>query len=648
MTTADLQTTEIPRDRYGRPMVMPANGTRRVAYRRATTFVGCLEDTYNLMAWKTRQVAYGMGQRKDLVLAAAAADPDDKRKLNEIAEKATEHAMASASATTGTALHALTERVDRGRQLGFVPTEYEADVAAYQEATAGIEWIGVEAFRVHDDWKVAGTADRIGRDRNGRLRIYDIKGLALGTKLPTPTGWTTMGAVTVGDQVLDADGNPCNVIIKSDTKRIGTFIVTFNDGAQIVCDREHIWWTTTSADREAGRGPQPRSVLNVIATLKKGRQNQHCVPVASALNLPDVDLGIDPYLLGAWLGDGNHGRGVITKEHELFDLLESDGHEIRTRYTDHRNGVVSATIIGLQQSLNGADLLGNKHIPDCFMRGSYHQRLRLLQGLMDTDGTWNTARARATFTSTNKALALGVEELLLSLGQQPHFGKIERSGFGKTVTAYDVEFSPIDLMPFRLTRKAAKVTIGNQTRARRRVITNIEPGPDVETACIGVDSPNHVYLCSERMIPTHNTGSIDYPHKMAMQLAMYARSTPYDIATDKRGVPEDGLDLNRGVIVHLPAGAGHCQLYEIDIAKGWGACLIAHKVWRWRGVKDLTEPIDVDADLPKPATWASLIQAATSVDDLRLIWKRMKECDQFTPELGAACTERSETLQSTT
>jgi PD-(D/E)XK nuclease superfamily len=319
MTTADLQTTEIPRDRYGRPMVMPANGTRRVAYRRVTTFVGCLEDTYNLMAWKTRQVAYGMGQRKDLVLAAAAADPDDKRKLNEIAEKATEHAMASASATTGTALHALTERVDRGRQLGFVPTEYEADIAAYQEATAGIEWIGVEAFRVHDDWKVAGTADRIGRDKHGRLRIYDIK-----------------------------------------------------------------------------------------------------------------------------------------------------------------------------------------------------------------------------------------------------------------------------------------------------------------------------------------TGSVDFPHKMAMQLAMYARSTPYDIATDKRGVPEDGLDLNRGVIIHLPAGAGHCQLYEIDIAKGWGACLIAHKVWRWRGVKDLTEPIDVDSDLPKPATWASLIQAATSVDDLRLIWKRMKECDQFTPELGAACTERSETLQSTT
>jgi hypothetical protein len=133
---------------------------------------------------------------------------------------------------------------------------------------------------------------------------------------------------------------------------------------------------------------------------------------------------------------------------------------------------------------------------------------------------------------------------------------------------------------------------------------------------------------------------------MAMQLAMYARSSPYDIDTDKRGTPEDGLDLNKGVIIHLPAGEGRCDLYEIDIWKGWGACLLAHKVWEWRGTKDLTELIDPDAEKPAPPTWGSLIKAAATVDDLRLIWKRMKECGQFTPELGAACTERSAQLQS--
>lgn len=70
LTDTQFVNTEIPRDRWGRPMILPPKGKKRVAYRRVTTFVGCLEDTYNLMNWKNRQVAYGMGQRKDLILAS--------------------------------------------------------------------------------------------------------------------------------------------------------------------------------------------------------------------------------------------------------------------------------------------------------------------------------------------------------------------------------------------------------------------------------------------------------------------------------------------------------------------------------------------------------------------------------------------------
>lgn len=324
MTTAELQNVEIPRDRYGRPMVLPpGRGKKRLAYRRTTTFVGCLDDMNGLMKWKARQVAYGMGQRKDLVLAAAAADPADKKLLGELAEKATEHAMSSAGATTGTALHSLTERVDRGQPLGHVPDPYPADLEAYQQATAGIEWVGIECFRVHDDWKIAGTADRIGRNAHGRLQVYDIK-----------------------------------------------------------------------------------------------------------------------------------------------------------------------------------------------------------------------------------------------------------------------------------------------------------------------------------------TGSIDYPHKMAMQLAMYARMTPYDIGTDTRGEPEPGLDLNTGIIIHLPAGEGRCDLYEIDIAKGWGACLLARKVWDWRGTKDLTHKVgdyrmstwERSNSHEPPPTWESLVFAAGTVEELRTVWTQAKAGGQLTEELRALCTERSSQL----
>ena len=77
--------TTMPRDRWGRPMVMPPNGKNRMAYQRTTTFVGVMENTFNLMAWKQRMTVLGIGQRRDLQLAAAAADPDDKKTLNDLA-----------------------------------------------------------------------------------------------------------------------------------------------------------------------------------------------------------------------------------------------------------------------------------------------------------------------------------------------------------------------------------------------------------------------------------------------------------------------------------------------------------------------------------------------------------------------------------
>ena len=316
MTAAKYENVEIPRDRWGRPMIMPPRGTKRVAYRRATTFVKSLDDMSGLMKWMSRQVALGMGQRKDLVLAAAAADPADKRKLGEIADKAAEHAkgMSGDAAETGTALHSLTERVDRGERLGVIPSEYKADIEAYRRATEHIEFTGIETFRVHDDWKVAGTADRIGV-LHGRPMIMDIK-----------------------------------------------------------------------------------------------------------------------------------------------------------------------------------------------------------------------------------------------------------------------------------------------------------------------------------------TGSVDFPHAMAMQLAMYSRSVPYDIATDTRTADPEPIDLNRGVIIHLPAGQGRCDLYEIDIAKGWGACLIAKQVWDWRGRKDLTRLIDPEADPNVPPTWEMLILNADSVDHLREIWRRAKELGELTAELRELAAAKSREL----
>jgi replicative DNA helicase len=76
------------------------------------------------------------------------------------------------------------------------------------------------------------------------------KALALDTPLPTPDGWTTMGAVKAGDRVLGADGRPTTVVHAFDVMLDRPcYEVVFSDGATIVADAEHLWTTTTRASR---------------------------------------------------------------------------------------------------------------------------------------------------------------------------------------------------------------------------------------------------------------------------------------------------------------------------------------------------------------------------------------------------------------
>ncbi|MFF0860923.1 hypothetical protein ACFYUV_04120 [Nonomuraea sp. NPDC003560] len=165
--------SEVERDRWGRPLIVPASGGKPVAYTRTTTFVGCLEDTYNLSRWQQRMVALGLAERPDLVLAVGA-HRDDRDKLNELVDDAMDAAKAHAAAEIGTALHKLTEPLDLGQPIGVVPDAYRADLEAYQRATARLEVVGIERFAVLDELKVAGTHDRTVRYQ-GREYIADIK-----------------------------------------------------------------------------------------------------------------------------------------------------------------------------------------------------------------------------------------------------------------------------------------------------------------------------------------------------------------------------------------------------------------------------------------------------------------------------------------
>ncbi|WP_280395691.1 replicative DNA helicase [Nocardia brasiliensis] len=167
------------------------------------------------------------------------------------------------------------------------------------------------------------------------------KALALDTPLPTPTGWTTMGEVRVGEELLDAAGRPTRVVAATDilTDR-PCYEVEFSDGTVLVADEEHQWLTETRASRksahEAASGKHSQRTFAAIRTTGEiartlrcstaDRRINHSVINAQPLQLPARDLLVPPYTLGAWLGDGTSATAQLTTaDPEIVARIEAEG-----------------------------------------------------------------------------------------------------------------------------------------------------------------------------------------------------------------------------------------------------------------------------------------------------------------------------------
>lgn len=334
------------------------------------------------------------------------------------------------------------------------------------------------------------------------VSAWDWKGLALTTALPTPTGWTTMGRVAEGDWLLGGDGRPCRVLGKSTVRKGPGYVVQFDDRTEVTCDDQHLWATL--------RGVVP------MASLREG----DAVALAAPLDLPEVPLPLDPYVLGLWLADGKHTSAEITKpDPSVWAEVERRGYSLGKMSPGGKCRV--QTVLGIRGTLQALGVLGNKHIPAPYLRASYRQRLDLLRGLMDGDGSVNLVRKQAIFTTCDKALSDQVYELLCSLGQRVNQAKTLQRGFGLRVTAYPLAFKPQGgLNPFLMPRKASLVDPDwGPGRSWRRRVTAIIPLPEVQSQCVAVDSPDNTYLCTRAFIPTHNSGK---RRNNALQASVYS------------------------------------------------------------------------------------------------------------------------------
>lgn len=331
------------------------------------------------------------------------------------------------------------------------------------------------------------------------------KDLDCQTPLPTPDGWTTMGQVKVGNWLLDEAGRRCMVTFVTPIMSFRKcYRVSFSDGTHVIAGGEHQWVTRTLEPE----GTHIWTTSEILRTLRTSHHRNHRIDIAGALDLPKRELLIDPYTLGVWLGDGTTSNGGITFGDDGTFFKEQIGD---AGYVIGQSMTTTQTVYGLKVQLREIGVLDDKHIPIDYLRASYEQRLALLQGIMDTDGTSDPVRNPSSITTVCKPLALGYMELMRSLGLKPTMTtrktKIDGKVVGKGI-AYVIGVCAYDDTPiFRLPRKRALLPPRPSTQARSssRTIVAVEPVESVDTRCLQVDSPSSTFLCGEGMIPTHNT-----------------------------------------------------------------------------------------------------------------------------------------------
>jgi replicative DNA helicase len=397
------------------------------------------------------------------------------------------------------------------------------------------------------------------------------KALALDTPVPTPDGWRTMGSLERGDVVFGADGSPVRVdhawpvLLGRDC-----YEVEFSDGARIVADADHQWQTYSPAARVSevaagarvrtapGRDQRHKRTLPAVVTTEQLAEalseddRPHSIPVAAAVAYPHRDLPLDPYVLGAWLGDGDSRNAALTAHRDDAEHLAAQvamtGEEVSLRPIPGREHIVRVPFGSLtrtcrrghakepgvrcrlchnlaakahargvptsaieprsrftgRERLRALGVLQDKHIPAAYLESAPSQRLALLQGLMDTDGTV-TPRGKCEIVVTRRRLAEDILDLALGLGMRATLTERAAKLNGREVgRAYRVGFVT-DQPVCRLQRKLERLPRRVGSKATHRYIHAVRPVPSVPVRCIAVDAPDRLFLVGRSHIATHNS-----------------------------------------------------------------------------------------------------------------------------------------------
>lgn len=368
------------------------------------------------------------------------------------------------------------------------------------------------------------------------------KAQPIDTPIPTPNGTKLLGNLRVGDYVFDRLGNPTKVLGVFPQGVLGCYKVTLSDGRVTYCNDEHLWTCYTSRGNFINKTLKEMIEHGIDHITNNGsRSYVYSIPISKAIEYSEKEYEIDPYVIGSFIGNGCCLERQLTissndEENvaEIAKLIGAKGYSRKSvkNYNwnfslknpiSNCNGIVIKKFQTKMFFKNVPELLrssSEKRIPRQYFYGSIEQRLKLVQGLMDTDGhisKTDNGRYNVSYTSVNYNLIHDIQELLFSLGYVSRITKENRTTKYTTGACYCLRINISNSEKYKLFRLSRKKNIAIEAMhiKKRRdydktYIVNVEKmSYQKEMVCIYVDNPEHLYLTNDYIV-THNTTIVKY------------------------------------------------------------------------------------------------------------------------------------------
>lgn len=340
-------------------------------------------------------------------------------------------------------------------------------------------------------------------------------GMGLGKEQPdsepvlTPIGWQRIDQLNPGDDVIGQNGQPTEVeaVFPQGVKEV--LKVTFNDDSFTHCGWDHLWNVRTDKCRHKNKPYKTMSIRDIVdsgLTSKNGKNGtmlKWSIPMVKPVEHGVKRLPIDPYLLGVMLGDGS-GVELCTD----IEIIKRCGLDvIKPHETSSYTGY--AYVKGVKQKMRDMNILSNrsweKFVPLIYMNAAIGQRIALLNGLLDTDGS-PIEGGGVEFSSTSEQLADAVVELAESLGgigrkKGPRITH-HQGGEGRPSWRVNVKL-PSEITPFRLSRKLTKWQRPDKYKVMRK-IKSVSVVREESSRCIRVKAVDNLYVTRHHIV-THNT-----------------------------------------------------------------------------------------------------------------------------------------------